>query len=56
MENSQMNKNLEKFLGTSEPKEDCTGSDCLIKTDKSLIEVKKINKKVIIEDGRQLLT
>ena len=28
----------------------------IIKTDKSLVELKKINKKIIIEDGRQLLT
>lgn len=33
--------------------ENCTTQECKIKQDKSLLE--RINKKIIIEDGRQLL-
>lgn len=47
-----LNKSLEDFLGTNQ--EDTCQGDCVIKSDKSLIE--RINKKVITEDGRQLLT
>lgn len=47
-----LNKSLEDFLGKT-PEEDCNG-ECIIKTDRSLIE--RINKKVVTEDGRQLLT
>ena len=32
---------------------DCNDEGCIIKTDKSLVE--RINKKIITEDGRQLL-
>ena len=32
---------------------DCTSGVCIIKNDKSLIE--RMNKKIITEDGRQLL-
>jgi hypothetical protein len=32
---------------------DCSTGTCVIKKDKSLIE--RINKKIILEDGRQLL-
>lgn len=32
---------------------DCSSGVCIIKNDKSLVE--KINKKIIVEDGRQLL-
>lgn len=46
----KLKKELNDFLGKEE---ECSG-ECLIKTDKSLIE--RINKKVITEDGRQLLT
>lgn len=46
-----LSKSLEDFLSNGE--DNCNG-DCVIKTDKSLIE--RINKKVIVEDGRQLLT
>ena len=48
--------NLDNFLGDDSanlPQQDCVGEECLIKTDKSLVE--KINKKHITEDGRQLL-
>lgn len=47
-----LNKALEDFVGKT-PETDCKG-ECVIKSDKSLIE--RINKKVITEDGRQLLT
>lgn len=47
---------LNNFLGEPQqtPQEmDCSSGTCVIKNDKSLVE--KINKKIIIEDGRQLL-
>lgn len=47
-----LEKNLDKFLETNE--ETCVGDQCVIKTDKSIVE--RINKKIITEDGRQLLT
>jgi hypothetical protein len=58
-ENKKDIKNLEKALDgflTSEnqdPNLDCTSGVCVIKGDKSLVE--RINKKIITEDGRQLL-
>jgi hypothetical protein len=52
-EDKNLEKNLEDFLET-ENQEECVGDECLIKTDKSLVE--RINKKIITEDGRQLLT
>jgi hypothetical protein len=33
---------------------ECTGDQCIIKGDKSLVE--RINKKIVTEDGRELLT
>lgn len=46
---------LEGFLGTENPNPDmdCSSGTCVIKGDKSLVE--RINKKIITEDGRQLL-
>jgi hypothetical protein len=46
---------LDNFLGEEAVKQDeCNGDiECMIKTDKSLVE--KINKKIVTEDGRQLL-
>lgn len=50
-----LDKALEGFLNTEnkEPNMDCSSGVCVIKGDKSLIE--RINKKIITEDGRQLL-
>jgi hypothetical protein len=65
MENNTSNKNvpnqkdldkaLEGYLNTEnqDPNLDCSSGVCVIKGDKSLIE--RINKKIITEDGRQLL-
>lgn len=62
MENTEPNKdqknldqNLDKFLNSEnkDPNMDCSSGVCVIKGDKSLIE--RINKKIITEDGRQLL-
>ena len=65
MENNASNKNvpnqkdldkaLEGYLNTEnqDPNLDCSSGVCVIKGDKSLIE--RINKKIITEDGRQLL-
>ena len=46
---------LDGFLDTpkQDPNMDCSSGVCVIKGDKSLIE--RINKKIITEDGRQLL-
>ncbi len=52
---TNLEKALDGFL-TSENKDsnlDCTSGVCVIKGDKSLVE--RINKKIITEDGRQLL-
>jgi hypothetical protein len=51
-----LNQELDNFLGEQpKPKQDdCNGDrECMIKTDKSLVE--RINKKIITDDGRQLL-
>jgi len=50
-----LDKNLDKFLNTEnqESNVDCSSGECIIKGDKSLVE--RINKKIITEDGRQLL-
>lgn len=64
MENKQNNPNdkklntaLDSFLNngntTPNPDMDCSSGVCVIKGDKSLVE--RINKKIITEDGRQLL-
>lgn len=59
MDNEKKDKDLDKalegFLNTEnkDPNLDCTSGVCVIKGDKSLIE--RINKKIITEDGRQLL-
>lgn len=59
MEDKKDDKNLDKaldgFLNTEnqDPNLDCSSGVCVIKGDKSLVE--RINKKIITEDGRQLL-
>jgi hypothetical protein len=63
MENNQNNPTpkqnteaLKKALDNmleQDPNMDCTSGVCIIKGDKSLVE--RINKKIITEDGRQLL-
>lgn len=63
MENNKDKKKLETalegFLGETpvdpnqDPNMDCSSGVCVIKGDKSLVE--RINKKIITEDGRQLL-
>ncbi len=47
-----LDKNLDSFLD-EQPEMDCTGDECIIKTDKSLVE--RINKKIVTDDGRELL-
>jgi len=39
--------------GEQDPEMDCSSGVCVIKGDKSIVE--RINKKIITEDGRQLL-
>lgn len=62
--NTDKNKNLQNSLDnflTDEQKQkqleqqemDCSSGVCVIKTGKELVE--RINKKIITEDGRQLL-
>jgi hypothetical protein len=50
-----VNPSLDKFLNAEDKNQDldCSTGTCVIKGDKSLIE--RINKKIITEDGRQLL-
>jgi len=60
--NNKLENGINNFLSEEEaqgnlnPQEtmDCTSGVCIIKGDKSLVE--RINKKIITEDGRQLLT
>lgn len=47
---------LNGFLGLEEDKNsdvDCSSGVCILKGDKSIVE--RINKKIVTEDGRQLL-
>lgn len=48
----ELDKKLDTYLD-EQPEMDCTGDECIIKTDKSLVE--RINKKIVTDDGRQLL-
>jgi hypothetical protein len=48
-----LEKNLDEFLTNENKNMDCNDEGCIIRTDKSLVE--RINKKIITEDGRQLL-
>jgi len=56
---NKINNAIDSFLidtqkTTLEQQEmDCDNSVCVIKNDKSILE--RINKKIIVEDGRQLL-
>jgi hypothetical protein len=51
----KLNDMLDGYLKNENenPDMDCSSGVCVIKGDKSLIE--RINKKIITEDGRQLL-
>lgn len=50
----KLNKAIDGYLGNTENTDlDCSSGVCVIKGDKSLVE--RINKKIITEDGRQLL-
>jgi hypothetical protein len=55
IKNEGLDSALDGFLGAQnqDPNMDCSSGVCVIKGDKSLIE--RINKKIITEDGRQLL-
>jgi len=48
-EDKNIDDKLDSFLEDGE----CTGDECIIKTDKSLVE--RINKKIVTQDGRELL-
>lgn len=54
-ETKDLNSVLDSMLNQNNQTEDldCSSGVCVIKGDKSLIE--RINKKIITEDGRQLL-
>jgi hypothetical protein len=51
--NEKLISALDNILETDNQDLDCSSGVCVIKGDKSLIE--RINKKIITEDGRQLL-
>lgn len=46
-----LDNKLDAFL--QDQNQDCQGDECIIKTDKSLVE--RINKKIVTDDGRELL-
>ena len=48
-----LDKAIDNFLEQNNSNLDCSSGVCVIKGDKSLVE--RINKKIITEDGRQLL-
>jgi len=57
---TQLQDALNNYLGDATAQQvaqsqemDCTSGVCVIKGDKSLVE--KINKKILTDDGRQLL-
>jgi len=54
---TELKDKLDNFLETPSNTEECQEKDCqgkcVIKGDKSLVE--RINKKIITEDGRELL-
>lgn len=51
---NELNKALDAMLENGQNQDmDCSSGVCVIKGDKSLVE--RINKKIITEDGRQLL-
>jgi hypothetical protein len=47
-----LDNKLNSFLVATQDGE-CEGDECVIKTDKSLVE--RINKKIVTDDGRELL-
>ena len=50
----ELKKALDAMLENNQnPEMDCSSGVCIIKGDKSIVE--RINKKIITEDGRQLL-
>tara|TARA_R110000803_G_scaffold74903_2_gene139021 strand:+ start:27140 stop:27316 length:177 start_codon:yes stop_codon:yes gene_type:complete len=57
MSDKNLKKSINNFLTDEEKlrqeQMDCSSGDCVIKSDKSLVE--RINKKIITEDGRELL-
>lgn len=52
---NNLDKNLDKFLNTvtNNQEMDCSSGVCVIKGDKSIVE--RVNKKIITDDGRELL-
>tara|TARA_B100000927_G_scaffold56631_1_gene43423 strand:- start:8409 stop:8594 length:186 start_codon:yes stop_codon:yes gene_type:complete len=60
MEDKNLKKGLNDFLTDEDTEKlseehelDCSSGTCVVKNDKSIVE--RINKKIITEDGRQLL-
>ncbi len=54
IEKKPLDKAIEDYLGQQIPtSQECNTEECKIKQDKSILE--RINKKIITEDGRQLL-
>lgn len=55
-DNKKIKKSIDSLIeGVDNNQEmDCSSGTCVIKSDNSIVE--RINKKIITEDGRQLLT
>ena len=48
-DNKDLDGKLDSFLESQNSQEECQGDECIIKTDKSLVE--RINKKIVTDDG-----
>lgn len=54
-DNKNLENSLDGFIGENsiQNEEECNTEECRVKRDRSLVE--RINKKIITEDGKQLL-
>ena len=54
-ENKQLQDGLDSFLEQEQDPKTCANGECKIKSKDGLIERVRINKEIIVEDGRRLL-
>lgn len=51
----QLQDSLDEFLTDEAQEKPCVDGECKVKSKDGLIERVRINKQIIVEDGRQLL-